>query len=375
MDVVIVVTSLKGGGAERVAVNLARNWFASGYQVALVTFLSKQHDAYSLPEGVQRISLDLEGPSRGVVRAIVANFNRIVSLRKTLKRLSPRVTVALLTDSNVLTTLASIGMSHCVVVSERVHPPRHWIALQWRLMRYWVYRYCDVVVAQTKISQIWLQENTRSKSVVVIPNAVNWPLESVQPFVNVSDVVSSNSRLLLAVGRLNEQKGFDRLVSIFAELSTIHPEWQLVIVGQDDPEAPQLMVLQKLIAKYQLETRVTLVGRVGNLVDWYSRSDLFVLSSRYEGFPNVLLEAMAAGCSVVSVDCETGPGDIIEHGVNGLLVQNTNDSLRDSLDDAMDDEYGRKTRAEKARDVTKVFSEEKVMEQWNEVADLRVQHQ
>ena len=110
--------------------------------------------------------------------------------------------------------------------------------------------------------------------------------------------------MLLSVGRLTKQKGFDQLISHFATLARSHANWDLIILG----EGEERTALEAQIADADLTQRIKLPGRVNNVSEWYADADLFVMSSRFEGSPNVLLEAMAHGVPAVSFDCPTGPG-------------------------------------------------------------------
>jgi glycosyltransferase involved in cell wall biosynthesis len=126
--------------------------------------------------------------------------------------------------------------------------------------------------------------------------------------------------------------------------------------------------LRQLAEELGIAQRLHLPGRVGNVADWYRRADLFVLSSRYEGFPNVLLEAMASGCPCIAFDCDTGPRDVIQNGTNGVLVPAENvDELKAEMSRLMiNDEFRIKLSSEaiKAR---YQFEEEAIMAQWKQV--------
>jgi glycosyltransferase involved in cell wall biosynthesis len=143
--------------------------------------------------------------------------------------------------------------------------------------------------------------------VVRIPNAAPTPDAALAPL---------STPTVLAAGRLTPQKGFDRLIPAFAHVVDRHPEWQLRICGR----GRQRPMLKALIASHALERNVTLAGAVSRLDTEMERASMFVLSSRFEGFPMVLLEAMSKGLPVVSFDCPTGPREVVEDGVNGLLV-------------------------------------------------------
>jgi glycosyltransferase involved in cell wall biosynthesis len=143
--------------------------------------------------------------------------------------------------------------------------------------------------------------------IVCLPNAV--ALDGEPP-------AALNAPVLLAAGRLTHQKGFDRLLRAFVPVAAQHPEWTLRICGG----GPKRRRLEQLIDELGLEGRVVLRGRVANMARERAGASAFVLSSRFEGLPMVLLEAMAAGLPAVAFDCPTGPREVIDDGVNGLLV-------------------------------------------------------
>ena len=201
----------------------------------------------------------------------------------------------------------------------------------------------------------------------VIANPVIWPIPSFPPRTDPDDVLSSERKTVLAVGSKPRQKGFDLLVHAFAALADDFPEWDLVILGVDSGN-PDLASIQQLASDAGVAQRLLLPGRVGNIADWYRRADLFVLSSRYEGFPNVLLEAMACGCPCVAFDCTTGPRDMIEDGVNGVLVPaDSVEELTRAMVRLMADSALRSAVASRAVSVKETFSEQRIMQMWQRV--------
>jgi glycosyltransferase involved in cell wall biosynthesis len=172
---------------------------------------------------------------------------------------------------------------------------------------------------------------------------------------------------LLAVGRLHPVKGFDTLVESFAMLSNYFPDWDLVILGEGEQRAP----LEARIAELELQERIQLPGRVGNMADWYEQSDLYVLSSRMEGLSNSLLEAMASGLTAVAFDCDTGPREIIRANIDGVLVRPTEDveALAAHLSDLMSNEDKRQRLARRATDVRDRFSSARVLALWQQVLE------
>jgi glycosyltransferase involved in cell wall biosynthesis len=203
----------------------------------------------------------------------------------------------------------------------------------------------------------------------VIPNPCVYPLPVSEPRLDPADWVAPARRVVLAVGRLGEEKAFAGLIDAFARLAVRFPEWDLVILGEGGERA----ALEDQVAESGLAGRVLLPGRVGNLAVWYRRTALYVMSSRFEGFPNTLLEAMAHGLPAVSFDCETGPADIIREGVDGHLVPPADGEagLAWGMAAMMQDDEQRQRMGKAAVTVQARFSPERVMAEWDDVLGLK----
>lgn len=272
-------------------------------------------------------------------------------------------------EVSVRAILATRGLALRVIVSERIHPPMLRLGRVWHLLRKRLYRYADEVIVQTEESRNWIERHARGSRTRVIPNPVILPLPSNPPKIVPPRFADTGRRLLLAVGRLDSQKGFDRLIEAFAILKSKQPAWDLVIVGEGNERG----ALEASIAHHALAGRVQLPGHSGNPADWYRAADLFVLSSRYEGFPNVLAEAMAHGCAVVACDCPTGPRDIVLDGIDGLLVQIRNATdpqviarLADALGTLMSDDVRRSLMAAQATRIAGRYAPESIIDRWQE---------
>jgi len=183
-------------------------------------------------------------------------------------------------------------------------------------LRRLTYPWATGVVLQTRQGCRWLAECCPGAAGYVIANPVVYPLPDGRPAVSPAALLDESRQVLLAVGRLGTEKGFYNLLDAFASLAGRFPQWDLVILGEGEERGG----LEAQRHALGLDGRVYLPGRVGNVGDWYHRADLYVMSSRFEGFPNTLLEALAHGLPVVSMDCDTGPKDIIRHGTDGLLI-------------------------------------------------------
>ncbi|MEZ0600935.1 glycosyltransferase family 4 protein [Paraburkholderia sp. IW21] len=322
MKILLFIHCMHCGGAERTTANLANEWVAQGAEVSVVTMESIDLDFYPLDSAVRRIALNVAGTAVGALPAIAANIARVRALRRVLRELKPDVVLGIMTTASILAILAARGLPCKVVATEHTHPPLLPLNRAWERMRRWLFRSADLVVALTYESKHWLEEHCDCTAVMVIPPPFTLPLPRLEPLVMPDTVIRRDRRLLLAVGRLSYAKGFDYLIDAFSQIVSSVPEWDLAIVG----EGIEHGALEKQVAENGLEDRVFLPGRAGNVSDWYERADLYVLSSRFEGFSMTLVEAMACGVAAVSYDCDCGPRDIIRHGENGLLVKNVGDT-------------------------------------------------
>lgn len=362
MKLLIVIYSLGPGGAERVTINLANYWAAEGCDVTLVTVASAHTDSYELATSVRRIALGLDSISGGTFCAIAANFIRVRALRRLLRQLRPDVAIGMMSAASVLLGLAAWRLKGIITIgSERTYPPMSPLGFLWDIMRRNIYAFLDVIVTQTEKGRDWVAANTKAKAVAVIPNPVQWPIPVHNPILKPAEYLARDRHHLLAVGRLGPEKGFDKLIEAFALLANDFPNWNLCILG----EGPLREMLESLIHQYDLADRVLLPGYVGNVAEWYVASDLFVLSSHFEGFPNALLEAMASGLPVVSFDCDTGPRDLIRHEINGLLVApGDTKALAAALRRSLNDEPFRRRLGARAQSLKYRFSVDQIQLLW-----------
>lgn len=366
MRLFILINSMGGGGAERVTASLANYWAVRGWEITIVTIASQSDDFYELNTAIKRIPLKLGGESGSVLVGLIHNARRLLAVRRVLRKVKPDVALGMMTTANILLALASLRLKIRTVGSERTHPPQYPLGALWERLRSYAYGFLDAVVAQSSEGAEWLKLNTSAKNVVVIPNPVKWPLTNHQPLIEVEKVRQKGRKLLLAVGRLSSEKQLALLIDAFQSLASRHPDWDMVILG----EGPLRSALEEQVRQLDLEYRVLLPGRVGNVGDWYDHADLFVLSSKFEGFPNALIESMAYGLPAVSFDCDTGPRDIIRHEVDGLLIPPSDEvALGESLDRLMGDAALRQRFAERAVEVRERFAIELVADKWEDLFD------
>jgi GalNAc-alpha-(1->4)-GalNAc-alpha-(1->3)-diNAcBac-PP-undecaprenol alpha-1,4-N-acetyl-D-galactosaminyltransferase len=332
---------------------MANYWAANDWVVVLATWSGPEViDFYPLDARVSRAYLAKPGESAvGGVSRVRVNLSRVLRLRRFLRSTQPHAVLSFMTESNLLTILAGIGLKFRVVVSERVQPAMHsafpWT---WRMLRRVLYAWADAVVAQTGDAAHWLERNCRTRA-VVIPNALR-PLP--EPSVE-------KESLIVAVGRLTYQKGFDVLLRAFARIAPNFKDWMLTIIG----EGVERRSLIALSEELSLGDRVTFVGQTPDVVDWMARAGLVVQPSRFEGFPNVVLESMGLGAAVISSNCPSGPADLIEDGVNGRLVPVEDvESLAGIMAQLMSSPEERARLGRAAKTVRERYRQGAVMERW-----------
>jgi len=298
--IAIVISSLGAGGAERVIAELSRHWCAAGALVTVIAFDSPADPIYhGFDQRVRIRRLAIASGAAGVL-------HRIKSLRALLRRDRPHVVVGFLTKINAITLAAMIGTGIPVIAAERNNPERQQAHVLWRIALDGLYLRAAAIVCQTAASLRCIPRYARRRS-VIIPNPIVAPVLEPKP---------ADPKRLVAVGRLVFQKGFDLLIEAFALVAARHADWQLEIWG----EGPERAMLQARIEELGLEGQVTLCGLSSSAGSWISNASAFVLPSRFEGFPNVLGEAMAVGLPVVAADCDFGPSDLVTDDESGLLV-------------------------------------------------------
>ena len=357
MRIGCVIASLGSGGAERVMLSLCTAWAARGDTVTLFTFDDGRQDFHAVPAGITRVALGIAGVSTSPLGAIRANAMRLRTLRRALRGRSLDVIVSFTDRTNVSTLLAARGLGIPVVVSERIDPRRHDIGTAWSALRRVAYRSATALVVQTERVRSWAETHVSPARVHVIGNPLR---EVAAPRV----AAGARADTIAAVGRLVPQKGFDTLLRAFALVHRTHPTWRLVISG----EGPLRASLEAQVRELGLNEVVSLPGRTSTVDDVLAESAVFVLSSRYEGFPNVLLEAMACGCACVATDCDSGPSDLLEHDALGLLVP-VDDAiaLASAMTRVLDDPAYRSRLGESARASTQRFAPARMLQAWDDV--------
>ena len=362
LRIVFVISSLSMGGAQRVVALLANGLSERGHFVSILTFEPKDAQPYfPIAPNVTVQALNLARPSANSFSALARGIGRLVSLRGAIQKYAPSVVIPFMDSTNVLTLLALLGTHIPVIACERTNPCFNPLGYVWSYLRRATYPLAARITAQTKAAAAMLPGRT-----VVLPNPVSLPEQATGPWP------LPPGPQLVAMGRLSDEKGFQLLIQAFARIAPVLPAWKLVIVG----EGPMRQRLEAQVSQAGLAERILLPGHSPTPSSVLRTASLFVLPSRFEGFPNALCEAMAYGLPAVAFDCPSGPAEILRHGVDGLLVPAQNvDDLTAALTSLMVDESTRLRMAQRAPEILERFGLERVLKMWedllNEVVHLR----
>lgn len=360
MKITFLISSLTAGGAERVVTVLADEWARHGHDVMLMTYDSEEHKPhYPLSHSVVHRPLDLLKTSEDVFSFIRQNIVRIKTIRQELRDHNPDVVVSFMTEVNLLLLLATRGMTVPVIISERVHPEYHRIRKIDKFFRKLTYRWASSLVVQTEDIKRWFKEELLLES-TILPNPIH--LDSFLPPDTLTfPTPEVDTGLITAVGRLDEQKGFDVMIDAFSQISKKYPMWNIKIYG----DGASRQALQTQITKLGLDGRIELCGAVVNVSERLWECDIFVHAARYEGFPNVIIEALAAGCCVISTDGPTAADELLQDGVFGELVENGNaEKLAIGISALIENPSRRSELRSLASNSIKQFSASKVAQEW-----------
>jgi glycosyltransferase involved in cell wall biosynthesis len=308
LRVVVFVSGLGAGGAERVAVRICSWLRDANHEVCLLTLSSNDANFYSCPAGVRRVALDLLHPSRGPVHALWNNWERFRAVRAAVLAHGADVVISLGDRSNVLILIALIKYRCRKIISERGDPIRQPLSFGWAILRRFAYPMASKHVSQSNYVSKWLHRRFPKLPCVVIGNTAG---RSTTDWRSVTRPMCETGQplRLIAVGRLTQEKGMDLLVSAFdaARISCNVPI-ELRIIGEGERKDE---LLKQAGALGLLNETVFFVGKVDDVWSQLQASDIFVMPSLCEGFPNVMVEAMAAGLPVIASRCQGGVEDVL----------------------------------------------------------------
>jgi glycosyltransferase involved in cell wall biosynthesis len=373
MRITIVIAGLGGGGAERVAVNLANAWSIRGYQATLLTISQNSRPpAYTIDDGVD--VRDVGWPRRAreyelnakavapIVRGFHANdatilmpdITMLALLRFAILRTEPDVVVSFITQTNVR-VLAALHESKTPVIVCEVTDARRLNMRDWQRPRDRYYRRAARVVATDPVIAEWLA--ARGAKAISIHNPLLAPATPIpsQP---------TTRKRVITMSRLSMEKRVEWLVRAFASLAEKYPSWDLEIYGH----GPQRNFLEHLAEDLAPPNRIRVCGFSPDAYRVLSGAGIFVSASWIEGYGNSIWEALACGVPVIAIDAGPSIRKLVRHEIDGLVINGEGvPELAAALERLLSDEVERKRFAASAPEVVERFSMQAALQQWDEL--------
>lgn len=319
MKVLFHINSLGHGGAERVVSVLSHEFTLVGHEVVIATEWEAQSE-YNLDKEVKRLNagLDATEENKGRITKIILRHTK---LRKCIKEQKPDVVISFCNKANFRCSVAMLGMKIPLIVSVRNDPVKDY--LPYKFSTILMEKKASGCVFQTPDAQNFFSEELKNKSQIIV-NPLDEKYINSDYEYNANIWSSEDEKIIMAVGRICEQKNQLLLIKAFSKIAAKVPESKVMIFG-DVQEGEYLDRVNKLIDDNGLNERITLCGLSDNIPEEIKKAYMFVLSSDYEGMPNALLEAMAIGIPCISTDCPCGGSKMMivaddTDARNGILV-------------------------------------------------------
>ena len=310
-----ITRTLTGGGAERFVSTFASFLAERGYDVHILTYEASEKD-YPLSD---RVKLHVMPQ---VEDSISGKFLRILRMQQELKKIDADVLIPFIDTVVVCTYLANLTLGKKFVYTVRNSPWHDNAGRFSKFMRKIIAKTADAIMLQNREQESFFPASYQ-KRIYVVPNPVAEKFHICRK-ENYAETITR----LTSVGRLHVQKNFPLLISAVKHIAAENPDIRLEIYG----EGNEKQSLEALIEQQNLSSVCRLMGRTADVEGVLKETDLFVMSSDYEGMPNALIEALAMGVPCISSDCRTGPRSLLEDGQTGLLFETGNlESLREKL--------------------------------------------
>lgn len=356
MKILFIISTLGQGGAERVMSVLA-NELSLTHEIYILKF-DDEAPFYELNQNIKLLSTKSGVGDKGFLGNITKRFDKILSLRKFLKNSDFDVVIPFLDNTNILTLIANFGLKNKIIVSE--HTNHTFLkSFIWKALKRITYPLANGLTVLTKFD---LDYYTFVKNREVLPN----PMFKI-PLVHEQNLQKEN--IILAAGRLMYFKGFDTFLNSLALIDkNLLSNWKIIIAG-DGSEREKL---QKL--SIQLGLKVDFVGFVKNIEDYYKKAKIVAVTSRAEGFCNILMESIYFDCTRLSTNCVAGPSDLIKDGIDGFLCEVDNkEEIAKKLEILISDENLRTTFIKNANLRKDDYRVENIAKKWLEFIKICIQ--
>lgn len=351
MKILFYINTLGKGGAERVVTNLANQFENKNYEVLLATSYIVEEE-YKTNSNVKKIILGNHNKSSR--NRIFKNINIIRQLRKIIEDVKPDLMVSFMREPVVRALIASRKLDVKNIISIRNDPSKEYPGIIGKIISKYLLPKADGCVFQTEDAKKYFPKRLQERSKIIF-NQVD------EEFFNIK---RKDPEYIVSIGRLTKQKNHIMLINAFKKVVEKYPSEKLFIYG----EGTLKEFLKNQIEEKDLEDRVILKGVTNNVSEVLSKAKIFVLSSDYEGMPNTLLEAMAAGVPSISTDCPCGgPKAIINSGEDGFLINvKDEEELEKKILLLLDNKKLSEKISRNAKEKSEIFKPNQIFEQWED---------
>lgn len=303
MKIAFYISSLSGGGAEKVLCTLANRLAQEDNEVHVIS-LEKRKQFYTLDDRVVLHKVD-----NAKKRGVLGGFLDFIFIKKMVKKIKADLSISFLLRTNLLLLFSNLFTKEKIIVCDRNNPVAEHSQCVFQLSNL-LYKRADRIVVQTNQIKDFYDRSLQQK-IFVIEN----PIDRNALYAQIAREELEKTDTVISIGRLEPQKDFRTLIFAFSKIMHRFPSWKLKIFGVGNMHDE----LRGLIHEQEADDRIELCGQTQKPFLELKKSRIFVLSSNYEGFPNALCEAMEAGLSCIVSDCISGPRELITDGVNGYL--------------------------------------------------------
>lgn len=376
LSIVFVVDTLASGGAGRQVAIVGSELARRGHRVTICTTNQAEGpNYYECHPEISQINIKVQSKLNNTLVRMIDMVYSIIQLRKIFKKRNPNLVISFLPGNNFRAGIAATGLGLPLIACERNYMPARLRAssplhrLFYYLMSKLLYPRTAALCVQTKHLLEWLSKKVPGHDIKLIPNVV------VEPSQKGSEQLihfAPKRKSLLFVGRMVEQKRVGVLINAFSKLADTFLELDLVLVGDgDQKEALEAQVIQQGI-----QHRVFFTGHVKDVRPYFRNASIFVLPSRFEGFPNALSEAMSMGVPSICFDILAGTKELSNMGERAMLLPNLEPEteLAQGIKTLLDDPEHMSALSKKAKSVAVEFSTEKVVAKWESLARNYAKH-
>lgn len=339
--IIFIISELSEGGTQKTVKQLINKFYNDNFSINIITFEKKKNYKF-IKKNIKYFNLNKNYQSKNKFYGIFNNINRIILIRRILKKNNKSSIISFLTSTNIISVFANLFLNNKLILSERNDPSRQPINYYWKILRFFFYRFSNKIICNSKQALIYYSKFISLGKLKYIPNYINLK----------NSFKSSQSKIILSIGRMHMQKGFDILIKGFGESKARQLKWKLVLIGN----GPEKKKLQNLVKSLNLKDNIQFIN-YSNPFKWYKKASIFALLSRYEGTPNVVLEAASFKLPIILSKGTGGALDFIENNKSGIVLKdNSKKNIGKCINRLIEDSNLRKKIGYEAFKKIKCFS-------------------